>query len=514
MLAALGAATAAGAVLATVTDRDDAGLSLGKPVEAPRRSGYELAVSRVVTGNPPRRDIVLVDVEGTRARPLATGVGPVWPRPSWSPDGTQLAFAAASGGGPQTQRTDIVVVRADGSGRRTLTDTGRAFAPAWSPDGQTIVFSEAPPGPRFPPQAAIWAVPADGGDPRRLTEPAANRIDVPGSFAPDGSRLAFTRMTWTGLGEGGRVANTSAVYLLDLRSLDIDEVAERAGDPAFSPNGQRLAFVSDRDENGELSYGDAVFYANELYVSDPDGGGARRVTRTRDLNERAPAWSPDGRLIAYQRGSVTGNAEGTVVLAARPDGSCARRVAFDPGLGVWYGGPAWRPGRVAGELACRPSRPWGALLVPPAGNLRLAAARRFRPFGLYWVGPSFRGFVLSSIDRTTASGPRGRGPVVNIAYGGFDLQHWPACVRVPSDVDGRNDGTIGIQGVRGVFFEGGHRLEIVTGRTTIVIFGPRAQIIRVARALRPLNPSVAGRARPGRLPPPAAGALAGKLRCR
>jgi hypothetical protein len=54
---------------------------------------------------------------------------------------------------------------------------------------------------------------------------------------------------------------------------------------------------------------------------------------------------------------------------------------------------------------------------------------------------------------------------------------------------------------------------VVTGKTTVVIFGEHRRIIRVARALRPLNtetmPSPVGA-----LPPPVAGALAGKLRCR
>ena len=374
-----------------------------------------------------------------------------------------------------------------------------------------VVFAEREPGARFPPSVALWAVASDGGTPRRLTEAEPRRIDVPSSFSPDGRWLAFTRATFSGPGPGGRVENTSAVYLLDVRSLEPRELVGRAADPAFSPNGEELAFVTDRDENGELSYGDAVSYANELYVIELDGGAERRLTRTRDLNERSPSWSGDGRLIAYQRGRVTGNAEGTSVLHLRPDGSCVRMVAFDPGLGVWYGSPAWRPGTTVRELACRPARPPQPLLAPPGGNVSLSAARRFRPLALYWVGRRFQNLILSSISQTRITGPRGRGPVVDLNYGGFALQHWPACARVPHDVDLRSDGVISIRGVKGVFFEGGHRLEIVTGKTTVVLFGRRRQIVRAARALRPLNVRLAAG---GRLPPPAPGALSGKLRCR
>jgi hypothetical protein len=56
--------------------------------------------------------------------------------------------------------------------------------------------------------------------------------------------------------------------------------------------------VSDRDETGQLSYGDRSFFANELYVMDADGGHPVRLTRTKQLNESSPSWSPDGRVIA------------------------------------------------------------------------------------------------------------------------------------------------------------------------------------------------------------------------
>jgi dipeptidyl aminopeptidase/acylaminoacyl peptidase len=483
---------------------------MAKPVAVPAVERLELAIGRAVTGNPPRRGLVLVAADGANMRELATGVSPISSRPSWSPDGAALAFAATTRD-EGDERTDLFVVDADGGGTRRLTRTGRAFAPVWSPDGRTIVFAERAPRPVLPLTATIWAMSVEGGGRRMLLE--RGRFDVPSSFSPDGLQLAFTRWTWRE-GNGGRVENRSAIYLLDTRSLEPSRLAERAADPDFSPDGARIAYVSDRDENGELSYGDRVSYANELYVMDADGDSAQRLTRTRDLNEQAPSWSPDGALVAYQRGEVTGNAEGTVVLTVRPDGSCPRRIAFDPGLAVWYRDPVWRPGRLAGGsyLLCAdsPTRPTP---VPLAGNLTLADARRFDRFGLYWVGRRFEQFILSSISREVTSAPGGRGPVVSLFYGGFQIQLWPACARVPAHVHGGAEGRISVRGVEGFVFEGGNRLEVVTGKTTIVIFGERHQVVRVARALRALNPPVA-RGGAGALPRPAAGALAGELRCR
>ncbi|MBA2385312.1 MAG: PD40 domain-containing protein, partial [Actinobacteria bacterium] len=281
------------------------------------------------------------------------------------------------------------------------------------------VYAEREPGARFPWAARLWAIGADGGERRRLLESERGRIDIPSSFSPDGSELAFTRCSWAESGPGGRAANTCGVHLLDVQRLDVRLLAERAADAAFSPDGAEVAYVSDRDENGELSYGDRVSYANELYVMAADGSDPRRLTRTRDLNERAPSWSPNGRLIAYQRGEVTGNAEASSVLTIRPDGSCARLLAFDPGLAVWYRSPSWRPGTVRrdSELECRPA-PAQSASVPLAGNLSVEQARRFRTFGLYWVGRRFDRFVLSSISSSPVSGPGGRGPVVDLQYGG------------------------------------------------------------------------------------------------
>ena len=74
--------------------------------------------------------------------------------------------------------------------------------------------------------------------------------------------------------------------------------------PAPRPSLQtaRIAFVSDRDRNGELCYGDRCFIANELYVANADGSSPLRLTRTQDLNEARPSWLPNGSRIAYQRG--------------------------------------------------------------------------------------------------------------------------------------------------------------------------------------------------------------------
>lgn len=318
------------------------GVSVGEPVTAPSRAQPELAVVRLATGNPPRRDVIVLESSGKNKRVLATGPQFFGSRPSWSPGGTRLALARSRDS--NQLGSDIFVVDAVGGTARRLTQTDRAFAPVWSPDGRTIAFAERAAGGSYPSTTSLWAMNIDGSNRRQLLEAESGRVDVPSSFSPDGDELAVTRCESREPDLRGRLANACAVYLLDVRTLELRKLVERASDPVFSPDGDQIAYVTDRDENGELSYGDRTSYANELYVMHVDNGDTRRLTRTHRLNERAPSWSPVGNVIAHQRGQVIGNAEGTVVVLIRADGSCPRLTAFDRKLAVWHGSPAWRPG--------------------------------------------------------------------------------------------------------------------------------------------------------------------------
>ena len=235
------------------------------------------------------------------------------PRVSWSPDGGQLAFSNSSSRGNDF-KSDIYVVDVRTLEQRRVTTWRDSTEPVWSSDGKTIVFTRIR-GSTYNASGSLWAIPVDGGDARQLTPSVRGRIDAPGSFSPTGSSIAITR------------------------SL----LARSAIQPAYSPSGTRLAFSSDRDRNGSLTYGDTTEPATELYVSAADGTRPRRLTRTRDVDEYAPSWSPSGETLAFQRGTVIGNAEGYVIRQVNADGTCARNLLADPKLDTWYTHPAWRP---------------------------------------------------------------------------------------------------------------------------------------------------------------------------
>jgi Tol biopolymer transport system component len=95
-----------------------------------------------------------------------------------------------------------------------------------------------------------------------------------------------------------------------LRNLTPKPVGAAYADPAWSPDGRKIAFVSDRDGN------------SEIYVMNANGSGQRSLTRN-PAYDADPAWSPDGRKIAF-----VSNRDGNYgVYVMNADGSGQRRLA-------------------------------------------------------------------------------------------------------------------------------------------------------------------------------------------
>src|SRR5262249_48895680 len=96
---------------------------------------------------------------------------------SWSPDGGSIAFMYWAGGGQE-----IAVVSLDGSGAR---DVHPGYYPSWSPDGTQLAFSDG---------WNLFVVDSSGGEPRQLTDYEVGQDDGISevSWSPDGAWIAFT----------------------------------------------------------------------------------------------------------------------------------------------------------------------------------------------------------------------------------------------------------------------------------------------------------------------------------
>ena len=110
-------------------------------------------------------------------------------------------------------------------------------------------------------------------------------------------------------------------------------------DPSWSPNGKRIAFVSDRDGHAHVIPG---WFTYEVYVMDTDGGNQRRLTDN-PADDRGPSWSPDGKRIAFMSmrdGHVIDFAPTYEIYIMEADGGNPQNLTNNPSDDRY---PSWSP---------------------------------------------------------------------------------------------------------------------------------------------------------------------------
>jgi TolB protein len=167
----------------------------------------------------------------------------------------------------------------------------------------------------------LFVCAADGSQERRLTE--RNEPEYDAVWSPDGARLAFS-FDKTAPNQGD-----IEVYTVTSDGKNLQPVAKSEGKlsheewPAWSPDGKWIAYTSTRDDN------------QELYLAGPDGSEKRRLTNDPALDAH-PSWSPDNRRIAFAT-----DRWGDLELAVLDvDSGQVTRLTESPGLDDY---PAWSP---------------------------------------------------------------------------------------------------------------------------------------------------------------------------
>ena len=273
-----------------ITPRDLFALQfVGDPRPAPDGTRVAFVVTTIdEEGDDYRSRVWLVPAAGGTPRPL-TGGEKNDTAPRWSPDGRRLAFLSTRDGKPQIYLLDLAGGEAVGLTSRKE----GAGEPVWSPDGRRIAFV-AP--------VAAWDEDADEAykgksreerDRLRAREPLRierlkYRFDGRGFIhgkprLEQRSHLFVLEVDPDALAAGGKPAEPR-----QLTDGDWDDQ-----DPAWSPDGAALAFVSYREADRER-----VFRA-DIWTVPADGGGEPRRLTGGDGSFGGPAWSPDGRAIAY-----------------------------------------------------------------------------------------------------------------------------------------------------------------------------------------------------------------------
>jgi dipeptidyl aminopeptidase/acylaminoacyl peptidase len=216
--------------------------------------------------------------EGAAGAPIATSRGSGERDVDWSPDGSRIAFVAS-----RAEQWHVFISDSNGDNARQLTrHRGQDRQPRFSPDGTHLAFLSH----RVSTETGwdVWVTPIAEGRPWQLTSHPFDEADA--RWSPDGARIALTYRAGRHINRRIATISSAGGELIDL--LPTEWQGDTFG-ARWSPDGTKLVFVS--DESGRK----AIYTVAAERVT---GDGPQRVVDS-DFELSEPAWSPDGQRIAY-----------------------------------------------------------------------------------------------------------------------------------------------------------------------------------------------------------------------
>ncbi len=255
-----------------------------------------------VAKSPGRFQLIVADSDGFNAIPVVNSVEPII-SPSWSPDGSRLAYVSFEG------RKPSVYVQNVSTGQRALLTraSGNQSAPAWSPNGDRIVFASSQAG-----GTQLFVAGADGSNATRLTNSGA--IDTAPNWAPDG-RIYFMS------DRGG----SPQIYRISGDGGNAERVTFEGNDnanPRVAADGKSMVFVKREGSRYMLAVQD--FASRQVQVL------------TQGPVDESPSFAPNGKLIVY---ASVYNGKG-ILAAVSADGRVKQRLGAS---NADVREPAWGP---------------------------------------------------------------------------------------------------------------------------------------------------------------------------
>ncbi len=243
--------------------------------------------------------------------------------PRFSPRGEQVVYVVTTVDRKQNRRFSSLWVTAidNASSSRQLTAGNySSSSPRWSPDGQSIAFISARPSPNEASETVrpqVWLLSMIGGEPRRITnfKNGANNFQ----WSPDGKRLVclsrtgpgdnrpenrersdvrhYSRISYKFNDTGWFDDKRNHLFVVDVATGNTKQITSGEdwddSDPQWSPDGLRVAFVSNR--TGKAFDGDRN---TDVFVVSAEGGVLTKISDHVEP-DNSPRWSPDGKTIAF-----------------------------------------------------------------------------------------------------------------------------------------------------------------------------------------------------------------------
>ena len=278
-------------------------------------------------------EIFLMNPDGKRVRRLTRHLE-YDAVPAWSPDGKKITFSSFR----DLHKlkgiifAEIYVMNPDGTNPINLTQSPERtdFSSSWSPDGKQIAFTSDE-GFKWDGSGGshrnIWVMDADGGNPRNLTNHGAK--DLSPDWSPDGMQIAF-ESNRDGGWEFDFWKAPSDIYVMTLDGANLINLTNHPaadGSPDWSPDGNQIAFVSNRDGDDN----------KEIYAINADGTNPINLTN-HPAADGSPDWSPDGNQIAFQ--SNRDGDDNWEVFVMNADGTNPINLTNNR---AWDSSPAWEP---------------------------------------------------------------------------------------------------------------------------------------------------------------------------
>ena len=246
---------------------------------------------------------------------------------TWSADGSWVAFTELS-----SDRSRIMTMRADGSARTSITADGKYYAlvPSISPDGARIAYTSDRDG-----NYEVYTIRADGTDEQQITRTDPPVTFVGPKYSPDGTKLLVAmRAAPTDPNQDLYIINADGTG----RPRRLTTGADNAESRAWSPDGTRVVFNNVVNGVGQIfvinTNGTGMKQITTNSANTPPLNIGEFFPPIR--GDVTPAWSPDGQWIAFAS-DRTGNFEINIV---RPDGSSLSQVTYTANNELSLG---WRP---------------------------------------------------------------------------------------------------------------------------------------------------------------------------